>query len=329
MKKKLIIVTDRIQSPDLEQEILGSNFEIAFLPELVGEEKNRLLNNAYGLLVWHEKIDSNFVRHLTNCKILVRYGAGIDNLDLLSLKNKKIVVGNCPDYGVEEVADATATMILFGVRNLAEFSKVNLFDPRVWGSPSSRSVKRSRLHSLGIIGLGRIGTAVALRLKSFGISVGFFDPYIPRGMEKSLSLIRYDSLENLLANSSIVSLHCPLTDETKAMVNKYFISRMQPASILVNTSRGGLISSLADIDEGLESGQLGFVALDVLDEEPPSSNNVFIDRWRKSTNPVSNRVLITPHIAYYSENSLMEIRTKAAQSILDFSMGHDPRYRII
>lgn len=329
MKRKLIVVTDRIQTPDLEEEILGDSFEFAFLPEFVGEERKRILNEAYGLLVWHERIDSHLIQHLLNCKILVRYGAGIDNLDLLSLKKREIVVGNCPDYGVEEVADATVAMILFGIRNLAEFSRVNLFDPSVWGSPRSGSVRRTRLHSLGIIGLGRIGTAVAMRLKSFGISVGFTDPFVPRGVEKSLGLIRYDSVEDLLVGSSIVSLHCPLTSETNAMVNKSFLSNMQPGSFLINTSRGGLISSLVDIDEALDSGQLGFVALDVLDEEPPASRRDLVEKWRNPLNSLSNRVLITPHVAYYSEDSLKEIRVKAARSILNFSMGQDPLYRIV
>jgi len=329
MRKKLIVVTDRIRIPDVEREVLGSTFEIAYLPEFVGAERIRILNKAYGLIVWHEKVDVNFIQHLLECKVVIRYGAGIDNLDVLSLKDKKIVVGNCPDYGVEEVADATASMILFGTRNLAEFSKVDLFDPSVWGSPGSRSVRRSRLHSLGIVGLGRIGTAVALRLKSFGVTIGFFDPFIPRGIEKSLGLIRYESLRDLLVGSSIVSLHCPLTSETSGMVNKDFISSMQRGSLLINTSRGGLISSLEDLDEGLENGQLGFVALDVVDEEPPQSHRDLLNKWRNPASPMSNRVLITPHVAYYSEDSLKEIRVKAAQSILNFSMGQDPLYRII
>lgn len=327
--RRLVLITDRISNPNIETEILGDEFECVYLPELPEPEQEAAISDAYAILVWHSRIDKEIIENLKNCKVVIRYGAGIDNLNIDLLKERGIAVGNCPDYGIEEVADTAAAMILHGMRQLGEFSSVDLDQEQVWGRESRRTLKRSNKHSLGIVGLGRIGTALALRMKEFGLNIGFFDPFAIRGVEKSLKITRFETLEELLHHSSIVSLHCPLTEKTRGMVDEDFVSNLQKNTLLVNTARGGLMSSLQVLEEGLKSGNIGFLAMDVLPEEPPIRDTDILRKWRSVGSGLEGRVLITPHTAYYSEDSLKEIRVKAAKSILNVSLGQDPLYRIV
>ncbi len=327
--KKLVLVTDRISNPDIESQILGDDFQCVYLPSVPESDKETVTRDAYAVLVWHSSIDEEMIGRLKSCKVVIRYGAGIDNLNLDHLKEKGITVGNCPDYGIEEVADTAAAMILYGMRQLGEFASMDLEKLETWGQGSQRILKRGNRHSLGIVGLGRIGTALALRMKAFDVDVGFLDPFAVRGVEKSLKITRFETLTELLQKSSIVSLHCPLTEKTRGMVDADFVANLKTNSMLINTARGGLISSLALLDDALNSGRLGFLAMDVLPEEPPAQGIDILKKWRSVGGGLNGRVLITPHVAYYSEDSLKEIRVKAAQSILNFSMGQDPLYRII
>jgi len=327
--KKTVVITDRISRPDIEKHLLGDGFEVIFLPSVPADKRKELLSNAYALLVWHSIIDIDIVSQLRNCQIVIRYGSGVDNLNLPLLKDKGIVVANCPDYGVDEVADSAAAMILYGVRQLGEFAGANILQSVSWGAESKRELRRTRELPLGIIGLGRIGIAVALRMKSFGMQVGFYDPFTARGIEKSLNAKRFETVDELILNSKIITLHCPLTPTTKEMVDSNFLGQLNTGTILINTARGGLIKSLRELDIALESGHLGFLGMDVLPEEPPSIESDIVIKWQDKNKEVSKRVLLTPHVAYYSSDSLTEIRSKAAQNLIRFTNGQDLVYRLI
>jgi lactate dehydrogenase-like 2-hydroxyacid dehydrogenase len=327
--RTLVVVTDRISDPDIERDLLGSQYEVVYLPQIPLEKRTEVLGEAYALLVWHSVINKEVISKLQKCRIVIRYGSGVDNLDLSLLKESGIVVANCPDYGVDEVADSASAMILYGVRQLGEFKTTNIFQSDSWGAESKRELRRTRELPLGIIGLGRIGTAVALRMKSFGMQVGFYDPFAARGLEKSLNINRFETVEELIFNSKIITLHCPLTPITKEMVNSKFLGQLNPNTILINTARGGLIKSLRELDNALESGHLGFLGMDVLPEEPPKIESDIVIKWQDKSEEVSKRVLLTPHIAYYSVDSLTEIRAKAVQNLINFVNGQDLVYRLI
>lgn len=327
--KKIIVITDRISNPDLECNLLGSQYEVFYLPNVPPAKRDEILANAHALFVWHSVVDRELISKLMNCKIVIRYGAGVDNLDLSLLRETGIAVANCPDYGVDEVADTAVAIILNGIRQLSEFSSSNIRQGDLWGAESRRELRRTRELPLGIIGFGRIGTAVALRMKSFGMLVGFYDPFVSRGLEKSLGVVRFESIDELIHNSKIISLHCPLTDTTKGIVNSQFLRKLNVGTVLVNTARGALFSSLGDLDDALVSGNLGFLGTDVLPEEPPKTEANIVSRWQDKNNDISKRVLITPHIAYYSSDSLKEIRTKAVQNLLNFDGGHPLLYQLI
>lgn len=328
MTKKIILITDRIDDPFIEKEILGSGYEFLYLPDLTPEAANDALRSAFALLVWHYPINLNIVTKLENCKAVIRYGAGTDNLDIDSLKRAGIKVGYCPDYGVDEVADSTVAMILHFVRNISESQRANLFSPGVWGRPSHRGLRRTSHHTLGIVGLGKIGTAVGLRMKSFGMGVGFYDPYVSPGLEKSLQMQHFDSLEDLLRASSIVTLHCPLDESTRGLVDERFLAAMQSGTILINTARGGLIKDLALVASALEKGHLSALGMDVLPHEPPETNDAVVREWVSADSSTSSQVLLTPHIAYFSDQAIEEIRRKAATSILMVAAGGNPLYEV-
>ena len=327
--KRLVVVTDRISEPDIERNLLGSQFEVVYLPQVPLEKRIEVLGEAYALFVWHSTINKEVISQLKKCEIVIRYGTGVDNLDLSLLEENGIVVANCPDYGVDEVADSAAAMILYGVRQLGEFAWANILHSDSWGSGSKRELRRTRELPLGIIGLGRIGTAVALRMKSFGMQVGFYDPFAARGLEKSLNIRRFETAEELISNSKIITLHCPLTPTTKEMVDSKFLGQLNPSTILINTARGGLIKSLKELDNALEYGHLGFLGMDVLPEEPPKIDSDIVTKWQDKNSDISKRVLITPHVAYYSSDSLKEIRIKAVQNLINFVNGQDLVYRLI
>jgi D-3-phosphoglycerate dehydrogenase/C-terminal binding protein len=177
---------------------------------------------------------------------------------------------------------------------------------------------------LGIIGLGRIGTATALRGKALGLDVVFYDPYLPSGYDKALGIRVADSLEELLAQSQIVSLHCPLTEETRNMINDAAIAAMPPGSIVINTARGAVVDAGAVL-RGLESGHLLGAALDVLHCEPPPADDPLLVAWRDPQHPAHDRLLLTPHSAFYCEEGLLEMRRKGSENCRRVLEGKAPR----
>jgi C-terminal binding protein len=166
---------------------------------------------------------------------------------------------------------------------------------------------------LGIVGLGRIGTAMANRAKCLGFDVVFFDPYKQDGYDKALGIRRASSIDDLLAQSYVVSLHCPLNDDTYGLINAGTLARMQRGSFLVNTARGSVIDTSALLD-AIESGHLAGAALDVLPVEPPEDDDSLILAWRDLTHAAHSRIIINPHAAFYSEQGLLDMRTKGAQA---------------
>ena len=318
------MILDHVTNPDIELEIFGKEFDITCLSLIPEEEQNAYLNSAHGILVWHQEINSKILQQLRNCKIIVRYGTGFDNIDLEVSRTLGIDVCNTPDYGIDEVADATCSMILNFIRQISFTSNEYLKGNIEWARPSKFKLKRTSEHKLGIIGLGRIGSSVALKMKAFGISVGFYDPYISRGIEKSFGIKRFESLRELQKDSSIITLHTPLTSETISMIDEGFISNLNYQTILVNNSRGGLFKNLDILLDGLNSNKISFLGLDVVPEEPPNRKSRFFKILEDSSGDVSSRIILTPHLSYFSEQSWPEMRSKAAFNIKNTLNGLTP-----
>jgi D-3-phosphoglycerate dehydrogenase/C-terminal binding protein len=163
------------------------------------------------------------------------------------------------------------------------------------------------------VGLGRIGTAAALRGKALGMDVVFYDPYKPDGYDKALGIRRAETLEELLRQSLAVSLHCPLTDETYHLIDAQAMALMPVGSYVVNTARGGVLDCAA-VPAALASGHLAGAGIDVLEHEPPLPGDPLVAAWRDSQHAAHHRLILNPHLAWYCEDGRREMRRKAAEN---------------
>jgi len=178
-------------------------------------------------------------------------------------------------------------------------------------------VRRLRGLVFGVVGLGRIGLAAALRARAFGLEVAFHDPYPPPGAELSTGFRRHRALADLLSEADIVSIHCPTTRETERLIDAMALARMKPGAVLVNTARGGIVD-LDAVGEALRQGRLGAAALDVLPEEPPDRSHPLLAAWARQEAWLEGRFLLTPHAGFFTPESLADMRRLSAQAAADF-----------
>jgi len=301
-----VIVVDSIEGayvdrPDVEQHVLAGLADV----ELVRVASERglagRLANVDAAISWHTiALGAETIRQMARCRGIVRAAVGYDNIDIAAARDLGIPVCNVPDYGTEEVADHTWALLLAVVRRLTAVDRG--CREGAWDWRAIGSVRRLRGERLGIVGLGRIGTAVARRAPAFGMEVGFYDPHLPSGVDKALGIVRYETLQDLLAACGIVTVHVNLTDETRGLIGADELARMRPGAILINTSRGLVVDQQAMVD-ALIRGRLGALGLDVLDGEPHVPLEL----------RCNDRVVLTAHSAFYSDEGLRELRVKAAE----------------
>lgn len=308
-------ITDRVQkvgSFEADLERMGAQF--VFFNSLDERDfRDSDLAELDALLVWHARITDLTARRLKNCKIVVRYGIGYDQVDVAALTRAGIRFANNPSYCTEEVADTACAMILNGVRGVNRHDQLARQYGDEW-QEHNLETWRSRDRTVGLVGLGKIGIATALRLKAFGFHVAAYDPYVERGMWKSLGLSYLGKLEELLSTSDVVSLHCPLSHETAGMIDGRFLDHMRADAILVNTGRGQLMQSLRTLEQHLRANEAFRVFLDVLPTEPPGDDSL-IDAWRRNEKWLSGRLVVNPHNAYYSDRSHIEQRVDATETV--------------
>lgn len=314
-KQYRIVLTDFIHD-DLapEQQVLGDLADLAALGAGCEEELAGRIEDVNAMVVFHEiRITRPTLSRLRKCMLIVRAGVGVDNIDLALARSLGIPVANVPDYGSEEVADTAIAMTLALMRG------VHLMNSRLragegpWSYLQVAPLARLRGCVFGVVGLGRIGTAAALRAKGLGMVVIFYDPYKPDGYDKALGIRRCETLEELLAQSQIVSLHCPATEETHHLLDAAAIARMPRGAYLVNTARGPIIDTRA-IPEAIASGHLAGAGIDVLEHEPPGPDDPLVAAWRDPLHPAHHRLILNPHAAFYSEAGLLDMRLKAAEA---------------
>ena len=326
----MIYITDYVDNPDIELEVIGNKL-CSFKDKSIEHSKITVL------LVWHLEINKDILDKFPNLKAIVRYGVGFDNIDLEFCKNNSIKVFNNPDYGVDEVSDTALAMIMCLSRCIISYNSRSidlLKDPKKdkpWQENTNNSAMRLKSATLGVVGVGRIGSSLALKMKNIVGNICFFDPDVATGYEKVLGAERYDSLDQLLINSDIVSMHAPLSLSTKGIIDDSFVEKMKHGSILVNTARGGILKSHACLYKGLLSGKLAGVGLDVLPAEPPvlSSEDKLLTSLVENSQNFEGRIIINPHTAYFSIESYNEMRQKAALSALNALSNNQLSNRIV
>jgi len=259
---------------------------------------------ARALIVWHNTpIRAQGIARLKNCRALIRNGVGFDSVDISAARQHGIAVCNVPNYGTEEVADHAIALIMALCRQLfaldAEAKALG------WHIKVESKLRRLSELTLGIVGLGRIGTATALRAKALGFKVIFHDPYLPNGADKAVGIERVRSLDELLARCDVLSLHCPLNDETRHLIAERELALMKPGAFLVNTARGAVIKKMAILD-ALHSGHLAGAGLDVVEDEP-------LKTQEEASTP---NFIVTCHAAFCSVESKIEMRATSARLAL-------------
>jgi len=253
-----------------------------------------------------------------NCRIAVRAGVGFDNLDGEAWGKRAVPVCNIPDYGTTEVADHAIALMLALTRGTAPYHRMLSKAPREgWRFAEAPLVRRLRGAFFGVIGMGRIGMATALRAKAFGMKVLFYDPHLPSGIELSLGFERALELKSLVANADVLSIHAPLDQSTAGLVNRDLLGMSKRGQILINTARGPIVD-LDAVMESLQSGQLGGAGLDVLPEEPANLSHPLIKSYHEEASWLEGRLILTPHAAFYSPSSVEDLRRKSFEVVQNY-----------
>jgi len=315
-KHKVVCPLFLDKDPDFEEEIFRG--VATFHPYTCAnqDEVARVVMDADAVITGPFEVREKAIVGMARCKIIQALGVGYDGIDLRAAGERGIFVCNVPDYCVNEVADHTIGLLLMANRRmlgLVDAAKKGRWFTKL---PDEISTPVFGLagRTLGIVGLGRIGTAVAIRAKAFGMRVLFYDPYLRLGIERSLSLDRSETLESLLENSDVVTIHTPLTDETHHMIQDDELKRMKKHALIINTARGAIVDKKALL-KALREKWIAGAALDVIEDEPPDQTEPLLSL---------DNVVITPHRAYYSEESNVDCRRKAAINVLRVLQGKAP-----
>jgi len=302
--KYVVAVTDS-GFPDLDQEralLEPLGFEFVVGQCKTEEEVAGLCRGADAVLTQWAPVTAEAIEAFERCRVIVRYGIGVDNVDLEAAKRKGIPVANVPDYAIQEVADHTLSLMLAIVRKIPQIVQ-RVRDGR-WEISPCRPIIGLQDKVVGVAGFGNIARAVLKRATAFGMKAIAYDPYVKDAVFAELGVERAD-WETLLSRSDILSVHMPLTPDTKRMLNADAFRRMKRTAFLINTSRGGTVDTEALI-AALRDGEIAGAAVDVLEREPIDPDSPLLKM---------DNCLVTSHCAWYSESSLLRLQEYAALEI--------------
>jgi len=304
---------------DLERRIFGDGVRL-----LQGSAKKSLLElpddlcaEVDGLMTLRLAVPAEALAKFPRLKVVVRMGVGYDRVDRAECARRGIKVCNVPDYGTAEVADTAVTMALALRRGMVLYHDAMRDSPPCpWGVVPNRIVRRFDVQGFGVLGLGRIGTAAALRAKALGFRVTFYDPHLPNGTDRALGIARADSLHALMAASDVLSIHCPLTRNTRGLVDAAALAALPENAVVINTARGPILD-LDALEAGLRSGRIAGAGLDVLPVEPPVPEPPLLAAYRAREDWLRGRLVIMPHAAFHSPEAWDDIRLKSIETMRD------------
>jgi D-3-phosphoglycerate dehydrogenase len=271
----------------------------------------QVARDADALLVTYAKVTAEMIGQMTGCRIIARFGIGVDNVDIAAATNASIVVTRVPDYCIDEVSDHTMALLLALARKIP-FANSRAHAGR-WEMPAVVPIHRLRGGVLGLVGFGRISQSVATKAKAFGLRVISYDPFVSEETMTRAGVEKVDFSE-LVKVSDHISIHTPLVPETNHLFNADVFRRMKPTAHLINTARGSIVDEVA-LAQALDQGHLAGAALDVLSQEPPSTSPLF----------GRDNVILTPHMSFYSAESLIDLQRKAAEEVVRVLTGEAPR----
>lgn len=308
---KIVVMIDvNYSNYDIERKVL-SKYDLKLIEISSIQEHIKLLNEADAVLVREFPLTKNVIEKLNNCKVIVRYGVGVDNIDLQAATKRGIYVANVPDYGTEEVSNHALALLLSVSRRVV--TRNHDVKNGKWNIGDKEPIYSFRGKTLGIVGFGRIGKAFYEKSLPFGFqNILIYDPYI-KETPPNTTLV---SIEELMSISDVISLHLPLTKHSYHILNAKKLDLAKENAIIINTARGGLIDEVA-LEKFLSKGKFYGVGLDVMEEEPPNIHHPLFQY---------KNVIVTDHCGWYSEESLLTLKEKAAQNVLKVFSGEQPHY---
>ena len=275
------------------------------------EETIALSRDADAILNTYAPMTAKVIEKLERCRVIVRFGIGVDNVAVDAATERGIMVANTSDYCIDEVADQAMASLLALARGL--FPSARIARDSGWDFNRMPRLNRIRGQTLGLLGVGRIGSAVAARAKGFGLRILAYDPYISQEAVREMKVERVE-LDALLRESDFLSIHVPLNAETVGLIGDQALTKMKPTAYLINVARGKIVDQAA-LCRALQAGRIAGAALDVLETEPPRPEDPIL-RF--------DNVILTPHAAWYSEQSRMDMRQKAVGQVVSVLKGELP-----
>jgi D-3-phosphoglycerate dehydrogenase / 2-oxoglutarate reductase len=269
--------------------------------------------DADGIINQYAPISRDVIESLERCRVISRYGIGVDTVDLAAATQRGIVVSNVTDYCVDEVADHAMALLLSSARKVAMLNRA--VKSGSWDYKAGVPIFRLRGRVLGLVGFGKIPQNLSVKARAFGLEVIAYDPFVPEHVAQGLG-VRLVGMEELCAASHYISVHLPLTSKTRHFISEGELRSMRSDCILINTSRGPVIDEHA-LARSLQNGELAGAALDVLEKEPIERGHPLLSM---------EQAIINPHVAWYSEESQAELQRKAAQNVRDVLAGFYPDY---
>ncbi len=309
----LVAVTDSV-FPNLApaHDVLAQiGAELRLAAEPTPEAILHVARNADAVLTTYAKLPAEMIEQMPRCRIIARFGIGVDNVDIPAATSKGIVVTKVPDYCLDEVSDHAMALLLALVRKIPS-SNARTHSGR-WAMKLVVPIHRLRGTVLGLVAFGQIPQLLAPKAKAFGLRVVTYDPYVSDEVLARAGVERVD-FDELVRISDYISIHTPLMPATRHLFNADVFRRMKPSAYLINTARGPIVDEAA-LASALDQGQLAGAGLDVMEQEPPGDSPLF----------GRDNVVLTPHTSFYSEESLIDLQTKAAEEVLRVLSGRAPR----
>lgn len=287
------------------------NAEVILTDCKTEDEVIEACRDADGIMSLYSPLTRRVIESLQNCKVIARYGIGVDNIDIEAATDHGIVIANVPDYCFEEVSNHAVALLLACARKL-----VCLSNSVRQGSWEDKPAPMMPIYgqTLGLVGCGNTGRATAKKAHCFGLRLLGYDPYLDESIAKEYGLILV-SLSELLQESDFVSIHVPLSKETRHLIGEKEFKQMKPTAYFINTARGPVVDEAALI-KALREGWIAGAGLDVFEKEPINPDNALLKM---------DNVVLTPHCAYYSDASAALLRTRVGQAVVDVLSGRWPR----
>jgi D-3-phosphoglycerate dehydrogenase len=313
MADRVVAVTDSV-FPNLDpaKAVLSKiGGELRLAQEPTPEGILSVARDADAVLTTYAKVTAEMIPQMTKCRVISRFGIGVDNVDIPTATGQGIVVTKVPDYCLDEVSDHAMALLLALIRKIPSANART--QSGKWEMRAVVPIHRLRGTVLGLVAFGQIPQLVAPKAQAFGMQVITYDPYVSDEVLKRANVRRVE-LDELIRTSDYISLHCPLTPETKHLFSTGAFQKMKRSAYLVNTARGPVIDEAA-LAQALDQKQIAGAALDVMEKEPPGTSLLF----------GRENVIVTPHTSFYSEESLVDLQTKAAEEVVRVLSGQAPR----